>query len=413
MIHTKKSNKILHFLGISFIFLFLSNNFATACTGFTYLEGDEVLVGSNEDWYDYDFWIRFLIADEYTYGRLVFENHWPIPPDPNWHCPQAGMNDQGLFYDCFATPYLLPVNSSGKPYYYNSSDHYRYSLESYALSVCSTIDEVLDIYEDYNLEHMEQYQVLWVDKNGDSIIIEGDDIIFKQGNFQVVTNFYQSRPELGGHPCWRYNTAVSMLENMNELTVEYFTSICNATHQTGAYPSVYSGVYDLKEEILYLYYFYNYDNVVIIDLEEELLLGEHVYFLADLFESSNHPPDKPIAPIGPIKGTIWKKCSYQSQTTDPEEDKVEYLFDWGDGTDSGWLGPYNSGEVCKTSHRWIIKGSYNVKVKARDMKGLESEWSESLTVAIPKNKPIDFIFLEWLINRFPNAFPILRYIFGF
>ena len=216
---TKKSNKILHLLGVLFIFLFLSNNLASACTGFTYSENDEILVGSNEDWYDYDFWIRFLVSEGNTHGRLIFENHWPILPDPDWHCPQAGMNDQGLFYDCFATPYLRPVNSSGKPYYFNSSDHYKYSLESYCLSVCSSIDEVLDIYDYYNLEHMETYQVLWVDKTGASIIIEGDDIVFKQGNYQVVTNFIQTHPELGGYPCWRYNTAVSMLENMEDVSI--------------------------------------------------------------------------------------------------------------------------------------------------------------------------------------------------
>jgi choloylglycine hydrolase len=401
----KKS--VLMFI-IFFLLIFQSS--VMACTGFTYLQDNKILVGSNEDWYDYDFWIRFLPVEGNTYGRLIFENHWPIPPDPNWHCPQAGMNDQGLFYDCFATPYLQPVNSSGKPYYYNSSDHYRYSLESYALSVCSTIDEVLDIYDDYNLEHMEQYQVLWVDKTGASIIIEGDDIVFKQGDYQVVTNFYQTHPELGGYPCWRYNTAVIMLEDMNELTVEYFASICNATHQTGMYPSVYSGVYDLNEEILYLYYFYNYDNVVILDLEEELLLGEHVYFLADLFESFNHPPNKPITPIGPINGKIGEVCTYQSQTTDPEDDQVEYLFKWNDGTNSGWIGPYNSGEVCEASNTWIKQGIYSVRVRARDPDGLESEWSDPLIVSMPRNKLLPNAFFLRLLEMFPNVFPVLRFI---
>lgn len=404
-------NKKSILLLILFILFLLSNNNTSACTGFTSSNDTDVIVGSNEDWYDYDFWIRFLLAEGNVYGRLIFENHWPIPSDPDWHCPQAGMNDQGLFYDCFATPPLLPVNSTGKPYYYNINDHYRYSLESYCLSVCSTIDEVLDIYDNYNLEHMERYQVLWVDKTGASIIIEGDDIVFKQGNYQVVTNFIQTRPELGGYPCWRYNTAVNMLENMNELTVEYFSSICNATHQTGTYPSVYSSVYDLNEEILYLYYFYNYDNVVVIDLEEELLIGEHVYFLADLFESFNHPPNKPTTPTGPIKIKIGEEYTYQSQTIDPEEDNIEYLYEWGDGTDSGWLGPYNSGETCEASHIWSRWGTYKVKVKARDTEGLESEWSDPLSVSMPKNRFLQNSFYFRFLERFLNSFLVLQYIF--
>jgi choloylglycine hydrolase len=404
----KQLKKTTIFLGIVVMLLLLPVTYATACTGFTYSEKNKVLVGSNEDWYDYDFWIRFLLAENDTYGRLIIENHWPIPPDPNWHCPQVGMNDQGLFYDCFATPSLMPVNSSSKPYYYNSSDYYKYSLESYCLSVCSTIDEVIDIYDDYNLEHMENYQVLWVDNTGESIIIEGDDIIFKQGDYQVVTNFIQTHPELGGYPCWRYNTAVNMLENMYNFSVEYFTSICNATHQTGTYPSVYSGVYDLNEEILYLYYFYDYDNVVVIDLNEELLLGEHVYYLADLFEGSNSPPNKPLVPSGPYYGKIREEITYQSEAIDPDEDQLHYLFSWGDGTDSGWLGPINSGETFEASHTWKRRGIFDVRVRARDTEGLESEWSDPLWVTIPRERAVNCCFFLNFLKNHPNLLPILR-----
>jgi hypothetical protein len=403
-----KNNLI--FLAIVSIIVVLPIN-ASACTGFTFSNEEKVLVGSNEDWYDYDFWVRFLVGKNDTYGRLIIENHWPIPPDPNWHCPQVGMNDQGLFYDCFATPSLIPVNSSSKPYYYNSSDYYRYSLESYCLSVCSTIDEVIDIYDNYNLEHMENYQVLWVDNTGESIIIEGDDIVFKKGDHQVVTNFIQTHPELGGYPCWRYDIALNMLDNMQDFSVEFFTSICNATHQTGTYPSVFSGVYDLNDEIINLYYFYNYDNVAVIDLNEELLLGEHVYFLSDLFEGSNNPPEKPLTPLGPYDGKVRDEMTYQSQTIDPQEDQIYYLFSWGDGTDSGWLGPISSGETFGASHKWKRRGIFEVRARAKDSKGLESEWSDPLLVTIPREKSTNNCFFRYFLKNNPNILPILRGFF--
>jgi hypothetical protein len=330
---------------------------------------------------------------------MIIENHWPIAPNPNWHCPQGGMNDQGLFYDCFATAPLLPVESVGKPYYYDSTDHYQYSLESYCLSVCSTIDEVLELYDSYNLQHMERYQVLWVDTNGDSIIIEGDDIVVKEGDYQAVTNFIQTHPELGGYPCWRYDTAVNMLEEMDAPTVEYFTSICNATHNIGTYPSVYSNVYDLENGVMYLYYFYNYDTVVELNLEDELALGEHVYFLEDLFESSNSPPHKPSRPTGPVTGKIAEECTYQSQTSDPNEDQFHILFDWGDGTNSGWLGPYSSGDTFEASHIWLTQGTYGVTVKAKDSYGLESEWSDPLPVSMPiQHQTLLELIIEWILQ---------------
>jgi hypothetical protein len=72
---------------------------------------------------------------------------------------------------------------------------------------------------------------------------------------------------------------------------------------------------------------------------------------------------------------------FSSSTTDPESEDIFYLFDWGDGTDSDWLGPHNSGETCIASHSWADAGTYEVKVKAKDVLDNESGWSEALTVA--------------------------------
>ena len=89
-----------------------------------------------------------------------------------------------------------------------------------------------------------------------------------------------------------------------------------------------------------------------------------------------------------------------------------YLFDWGDESDSGWLGPLESGEEIEASHIWTEKGSYEIKVKAKDIHGAESEWSDPLEVAMPKNKainPLSLRFLELFIERFPLLFLFLQF----
>ena len=60
------------------------------------------------------------------------------------------------------------------------------------------------------------------------------------------------------------------------------------------------------------------------------------------------------------------------------------------------------------------KGDFEVKVKAKDMKGLESEWSDSLVVSMPKNKAINpfILFLERLIERFPILEHIIQPIYN-
>jgi len=98
--------------------------------------------------------------------------------------------------------------------------------------------------------------------------------------------------------------------------------------------------------------------------------------------NGNMPPDKPSMPSGPTSGMIEVEYTYTSNTTDPDGDDVYYLFDWDDGNDSGWLGPYNSGDTVEASHAWDDEGIYDVRVKAKDVHDVESRWSDPLTVYI-------------------------------
>jgi hypothetical protein len=127
--------------------------------------------------------------------------------------------------------------------------------------------------------------------------------------------------------------------------------------------------------------------------------------------SSNSPPVKPTI-SGPSSGRVGRSYTYSSTTTDPESDQIYYWFDWADGTNSGWTGPYNSGETLTMSHTWTAQGSYSVKVKAKDVSGVESVWSDPLVVSMPKNKPyINTPFLKFLENH-PYMFPLLQKLLG-
>jgi len=128
----------------------------------------------------------------------------------------------------------------------------------------------------------------------------------------------------------------------------------------------------------------------------------------------NHEPVKPNQLSGQTNGKPEQEYSYATSTTDPDGDQVYYLWDWGDGNISGWLGPYNSGVIINMSHTWAVKGSYSIKVKAKDIFGAESPWSDPLPMTMPYsyNKPI-LQFLELLFQRFPHAFPILRHLLGY
>jgi hypothetical protein len=236
------------------------------------------------------------------------------------------------------------------------------------------------------------------------VIIEGDEIIYKEGDYQVLTNFYHSHPEIGGYPCLRYDTAVSMLEDINSLNHEYFRSICNATHEK---KTILSNVYDLTEEVFYVNYLQNFEETLEFDLNEELAKGERRIYIGSLFEpEDNQGPGKPEAPTGEISGLPGEEFVYRaSETTDPDDDVIMYLFDWGDGSDSGWIMPTFFGSI-KATHNWTERGDYEVKVKAMDQYGAESEWSDPLVVSMPKSKIIND-YNPWLF-RLIQRFPILK-----
>jgi hypothetical protein len=112
------------------------------------------------------------------------------------------------------------------------------------------------------------------------------------------------------------------------------------------------------------------------------------------------PPNRPIV-RGMIKGNSGIEYNYTVISTDPEGDSVYYYIDWGDGTDSGWIGPYDSGILYTTSYVWNRAGHYEIKAKAKDVHGSESDWSDPLSVSMPKNKLFIYTFLERLIEKFP------------
>jgi hypothetical protein len=116
---------------------------------------------------------------------------------------------------------------------------------------------------------------------------------------------------------------------------------------------------------------------------------------------------------GPVKGTVGVPTDYNFTAVDSEGDQIYYFIDWGDDTNSGWIGPYSSGEQITKSHIWSTKGTYMVTAKVKDTHGDESDWV-TLIVTMPctYNKPM-LQFLELLFQRFPNAFPLLRQLLGY
>ena len=95
----------------------------------------------------------------------------------------------------------------------------------------------------------------------------------------------------------------------------------------------------------------------------------------------SHPPEQPVL-TGPDSGIVNELCVFSAVTTDPDGDDLYYLFDWGDGHDSGWLGPFTSGDTATESYAWDASGSYDITVVAKDEYGVLSGMSPAHSIII-------------------------------
>ncbi|KYK22619.1 hypothetical protein AYK25_02345 [Thermoplasmatales archaeon SM1-50] len=403
---------------IFLVFLIISSSIlissVSACTGFMATDGENILIGSNEDWCTADYNIRFFPAEDGKFGKVLFDFDWPFPWNKDYDSPYSGLNDQGLYYDSFQAPYLK-IKNNGRKLPIFLDDYYSVDIRSHCLSVCTTVQEVIDIYSKYYLRitGLETGQHFWIDRNGDSVIIEGDDIIYRQGDFQVVTNFLHSHPELPVDPTafLRYEKAVSMLENMTCLSVDYFKEILNETHlEKMDYVTMESHIVDLNKGLIYLYNFHNYDDVIVFNLSEELKKGKHSWInVPTKYEPlGNKAPITPDPPIGNTDGIVMKEYTFGiNETTDPDndEDQIYYKLDWGDGTQSNWYNKFCY-ELDLMKHRWKRPGTYNIKAKAKDIYGNESDWSEPFKITIQRSKLTKLLLLGAI--GFIGIFLLLR-----
>jgi hypothetical protein len=125
----------------------------------------------------------------------------------------------------------------------------------------------------------------------------------------------------------------------------------------------------------------------------------------------NTAPTTPVRPTGVSSGKPGIQYTFTSGSSDRENDQLYYCWSWGDGT-THWSGPVSSNISVNASHTWRDHGSFEVKVKAKDTSGAESDWSDPCTVTIPKAKPVLnhvlLQILENLIERVPVLARLLQ-----
>jgi C1A family cysteine protease len=120
---------------------------------------------------------------------------------------------------------------------------------------------------------------------------------------------------------------------------------------------------------------------------------------------------KPFDPFvdGPSKIKIGEEYTFTASTPETDGEAYYWFFDWGDGSDSGWIGPYGPDDTVSVSHIWNKRGEVNIRVRYTE-DGIYSDYN---TVNLPVQK--SELGIIWFFNLFGfdlQSFPILQRVFN-
>jgi hypothetical protein len=150
------------------------------------------------------------------------------------------------------------------------------------------------------------------------------------------------------------------------------------------------------------------NKILLISMIGMLLLGGVGISARTTIEIStdNHAPNAPTLD-GPRRVMVGVLHTWSFNSTDPDGDNITYYVDWGDECGGAeWYGPYPSGENVEIGHTYTSKNILLINSLAVDENGAESNRTY-FEVTISKSSSIDFIPL---LERFPHALPMLRYL---
>ena len=103
----------------------------------------------------------------------------------------------------------------------------------------------------------------------------------------------------------------------------------------------------------------------------------------------NIPPSAPSI-SGESQGNVNEPYDFRFNAEDPEDQKLYYFIDWGDDTNTGWIGPYYSGKSFEINHTWETQDTYTIRAKVKDPENAESDWG-TLEFSAPRAKRFNFL----------------------
>jgi hypothetical protein len=250
------------------------------CSGIYLTRNGVRLFALNEDFWNSETFFVTMPKSKDSYGIVGFGHSNTV---------QAIVNERGLCYDGYGAPEKPLLKNKDKPLNNGS-----FIVE--AMRSCETVDEVVSLYNTYYNPWLSAGQAFFCDKLGNAVIIEGDAMVFKSGDYQIITNFYQSDPASGinegFYPCRRFSlldellkeSSYDSIESLNKLLAK--VKVSDQASPQGPISTLYSLIIDQNTGNIHIFHPKHEGLSVVINIEEELKKSTQRIPLEALFESA-------------------------------------------------------------------------------------------------------------------------------
>jgi hypothetical protein len=246
-----------------------------ACSMYKSTINGKTIVGNNEDYISPNSQFWFERGSTSTYGVMYMGllNNFA----------QGAINEKGLVFDGFWEPYLEVKNTDGK------TDIPIQDALTQVMQTMVSVEEVRTYLSTINLNSLQNSQLVFVDKSGTYLIIEGDEMFIGDEAEKTFSNFYYSQiqsVEDVGLPYFRKGQDF-LTNTQQQPTLDYCSEAMSNFAQFNIAPTQYTTIYDLDQLTIRVHLFQDFSNYIELDLNTELKKGNHRTMIVDLFPANS------------------------------------------------------------------------------------------------------------------------------
>jgi hypothetical protein len=260
--------------------LFSIFHFTYACSGYKITKGDKTILGSNEDAWRTTPHIWFENKTAQTkYGAAFTGSRFD---GDNGYAPQSGMNEAGLAFERLVAYH---PKQTAKPNTKTITNPTQYLKD--IIHQCQTVEEVRDYINQYDYSYFIEDVFIYVDRTGKYLIVEPYKLSIGNDPSYIISNYCPSiTSDHKAQKLERYKKGKTFLNHQLDTTAEFCKALSDTMHvcrKKIGDGTLLSSIWDLKNNLVSLYFYHNYDTCVQFNLNKELSKGDHSIAIETLF----------------------------------------------------------------------------------------------------------------------------------